>query len=145
MRKLQYEKMKSREIVPPAQIESNPNTIKADIANPQYIARSIDKTIKEFNDKYGSVLLDNIQRLELQTKENRDSNLSTEMTTTPNEPIKSKENIAEDFETQMRRLSVIDNHLESNDDLPSLVPLELPSFDYTVFGVTSGLVENFQK
>lgn len=38
--------------------------------------RSIDKTIKEFNDKYGSTLLENMQRMELQTKENNDRSKS---------------------------------------------------------------------
>ncbi|XP_065360933.1 nuclear receptor-binding factor 2 [Calliphora vicina] len=145
MRKIQYDKLKSKEIVPSVQNEVGSNNIKADIANAQSIARSIDKTIKEFNDKYGSTLLENMQRMELQTKENNDPNkLSKEPSPKVND--NSKEMLTEHLETNLRRLSLMDNHLQAaDDDLPSLAPLELPSFDYTAFGVALGLVENFQK
>lgn len=147
MRKLQYEKMKSKEIVPSVQIEVASNTIKTEVANAQSIARSIDKTIKEFNDKYGSTIMENMQRLELQTKENHDPNKMAKEGAAKGS-ADSKEMLTENLESNIRRLSLMDNHLPSiDDDLPSLAPLELPSFDYTVFGVAPppGLVENFQK
>lgn len=148
MRKLQYEKMKSKEIVPSVHIEVASNNIKTEIANAQSIARSIDKTIKEFNDKFGSTILENMQRLELQTKENNDPNKMTKDGSAAKGSVESKEMLTENLETNIRRLSLIDSHLQNvDDDLPSLAPLELPSFDYTVFGVAPppGLVENFQK
>lgn len=43
MRKIQYDKMKSKEIVPSVQIEVASNNIKADIVNAQSIARSIHR------------------------------------------------------------------------------------------------------
>ncbi|XP_037818096.1 nuclear receptor-binding factor 2 [Lucilia sericata] len=152
MRKIQYERMKSKEIVPSVQIEvapNNSNNLKTDIVNAQSIARSIDKTIKEFNDKYGSTLMENIQRMETQTvKENNDGNKMTQEQIAKLSIDNTKEMLAENLETNLRRLSLMDNHLLStDDDLPSLAPLELPSFDYSAFDVasTSGLVENFQK
>ncbi|KAM7356891.1 uncharacterized protein ACRADG_002464 [Cochliomyia hominivorax] len=145
MRKLQYEKLKSKEIVPSIQIEVASHTIKTDIVNAQSIARSIDKTIKEFNDKYGSTLLESAQRKELQTKENNDPNkLAKDMNVKLND--NSKEMLTDNLDQNLRRMSLLDDNLQTIDDeLPSLAPLELPSFDYTVFGASPGLMENFQK
>lgn len=131
MRKLHYDKLKSKEIVPSTQTEVTSSNIKKDTVNAQSIARSIDKTIKEFNDKYGRTLMDNKQR-DLSAKDNCDSD---------NEPKETrlnditKENHIEQLETQTRHLSLIEEQTQTTDeDLPSLAPLELPSFDYTVFG-----------
>ncbi|XP_013117465.1 uncharacterized protein LOC106094772 [Stomoxys calcitrans] len=134
MRKQQYERMKQKEILPP----QNENTaVKADIVNAQSIARSIDKTIKEFNDKYGSVMI-NMQHLMLEPS-SKDQDNSGKGLLKDNEPKdESNDN------TGKKRLSILDEHLKTDEDLPSLVPLELPSFDYSVF-ISSGLVENFQK
>ena len=137
MRRQQYEKIKSKEIVPSLQIEATNSNLKTDIVNAQSVARSIDKTIKEFNDKYGSTLIDN-KRMASQSKDRPGSNY-----TKVND--KTKETTLANLENNIRRLSILDDPAHRNDDeLPSLAPLELPSFDYSVFGTTTDLAENFQ-
>lgn len=140
MRRQHYEKIKSKEIVPSLQIEVTNSNLKTDIVNAQSIARSIDKTIKEFNDKYGSTLLDNNnKRMASQPKDHSGNNY-----TKVND--KTKETAFANLENNIRRLSILDDPAHRNDDeLPSLAPLELPSFDYSVFGTATDLAENFQK
>ncbi|XP_075164028.1 uncharacterized protein LOC142236672 [Haematobia irritans] len=132
MRKQQYERMKQKEILPP----QGDNSIKAEIINAQSIARSIDKTIKEFNDKYGSMVV-NMQHLILEPENKEQEPISTF-------PKDSESKDEGKSETAMRRLSIFDEQLTTVEDLPSLAPLELPSFEYSAF-TSSGLVENFQK
>ncbi|XP_073837202.1 uncharacterized protein [Musca autumnalis] len=147
MRKQQYERMKQKEILPPASQSENLSIIKPEIINaPSIVARSIDKTIKEFNEKYGSAsLMLNMQGLTLdalQSNENLDPN--SEGGSKVN--VKKEENKKESTdEVGKRRISILDEHMmQADEELPSLAPLELPSFDYSVF-ISSGLVENFQK
>lgn len=141
MRRQQYEKIKSKEIVPSLQIETTSNNLKSDVVN----AQSIDKTIKEFNDKYGSTLLDSSnKRLIPQQNEHTGNKLFNDKSTKVND--KRSETSMGSLENNIKRLSILDDTLHKNDDeLPSLAPLELPSFDYSVFGAASDLVENFQK
>lgn len=132
--------MKQKEILPP--VAQNDNTSnKIEPVNAQSISRSIDKTIKEFNDKYGSnSLVFNMHRLMLEpTNENQDPNTTNFIGN--DDEIKTESNVDNAVK---RRLSILDEHLQVDEELPSLAPLELPSFDYTVF-MSSGLVENFQK
>lgn len=141
MRKQQYERLKQKEILPPV---CQSEIIKPEIINvPSIAARSIDKTIKEFNEKYGSAsLMLNMQGLSLEPgNENKDPNSECSKVNVKSDESKSesKDDIAK------RRMSILDEHmLQTDEELPSLVPLELPSFDYSVF-ISSGLVENFQK
>ncbi|XP_061392783.1 nuclear receptor-binding factor 2 [Musca vetustissima] len=139
MRKQQYERMKQKEILPPvcqSEIIKPPEIINA----PSIAARSIDKTIKEFNEKYGSAsLMLNMQGLSLaQSNENNNPNCGADDSKAS---LKSEEK----DDIAKRRMSILEEHmLQTDEELPSLAPLELPSFDYTVF-MSSGLVENFQK
>lgn len=139
MRRQQYEKIKSKEILPSLQTETTNSNLKTDIVNAQSIARSIDKTIKEFNDKYGSTLLDNNnKRMVLQPKDHPGNNYAK-----VND--KTKETALANLENNLRRLNILDDPaLRNDDELLSLAPLELPSFDYSVFGTTTDLAENFQ-
>ncbi|ALC43537.1 CG42554, partial [Drosophila busckii] len=96
----------------------------------QSVAKAIDKTVKEFDAKFTSTI------------ERRATPTLTE--------LQSDNKVRNDSQTESQEFEECPS---SEHDMPSLTPLELPSFDYSMFTTSSaptmtsyvGMAESFQK
>lgn len=122
----------------------------------QQIAKSIDKTIRDFESMQRSCILDRQKHLQNKAKCTVYSVLSPlqiidSATTIPSASsltITDSGQLSNHAPTQQPQRPLINDEIahnkdavltEQDDDLPSLVPLELPTFDYSAFQ-NSGLV-----
>lgn len=144
IRKQQYERLKLKEIVPSAvaQNENSANIKTSETANAQSISRSIDKTIKDFNDKYGSTSL--MVNMNVPQAQQKEESPTPQVTMEPTCSSKEQETKESPECMNKKCQNMLEEQLQVYEELPSLAPLELPSFDFSVF-MSSGLVENFQK
>ncbi|KAH8408734.1 hypothetical protein KR215_011763, partial [Drosophila sulfurigaster] len=99
------------------------------VGSAQSVAKAIDKTVQDFDAKFTSIVERKAAIPELKV----DNKLTS------------------DTQAESQELNLLERSTEN--DMPSLTPLELPSFDYTLFTSSSapslasymGMAESFQK
>lgn len=106
------------------------------LGSAQSVAKAIDKTVQDFDAKFTSTLV-------------------TKATLTSSEPQMETLKRGDDPAVEGDESDLYENRRTGSGDLdlPSLAPLELPSFDYTLFTSSSapslasyaGMAESFQK
>ncbi|XP_037938878.1 uncharacterized protein LOC119672006 [Teleopsis dalmanni] len=137
MRKQQHDRLKLKEIVPP--VSEGLGVLRPEpIQTAQSVAKSIDKTVQDFDAKF------NNEVIKKQWKENQHYKMCME--------DKTKNNVnTSNSKGQSNQTTCF----EDETDIPSLAPLELPIFDTVDFNLFTSsntslsnimnLVESFQK
>ncbi|XP_017487211.1 PREDICTED: uncharacterized protein LOC108375577 [Rhagoletis zephyria] len=147
MHKQQHERLKHKEIVPLSATNTPVVLLRADSnLNAQSVAKSIDKTVREFDVKLN---LSPIKRTNSRESKEFRQNSNTSL-----EGATAARDIAAPIEQPQkeRAKSAGDKpafYLNENDEIPSLTPLELPSFEYHSFTASTPalteLTANFRK
>ncbi|XP_034107342.1 uncharacterized protein LOC117570029 [Drosophila albomicans] len=99
------------------------------VGSAQSVAKAIDKTVQDFDAKF----------------------ISTVERKAAIPELKVDNKLTSDVQAESQELNLLERSTEN--DMPSLTPLELPSFDYTLFTSSSapslasymGMAESFQK